>query len=85
MVRIRLRRAGRRKAPMYRIVVAESTTARDGRFIENIGTYNPRSKQYVVNVGRATYWLDVGARPSETTRGLLKRAGVNVQRRRGRP
>lgn len=76
--RIRLRRVGRKKQPEFRIVVAESTSPRDGRFIETIGHYRPREKPAVVQVDaeRARRWLAKGARPTETVRSLLKRAGV---------
>jgi small subunit ribosomal protein S16 len=63
---------------MYRIVVADSRSPRDGRFIEAIGHYNPRQNEggLHVNTARADYWLDVGAQPSDTVRSLLRRAGV---------
>ena len=78
MVRIRLRRVGRKKTPIYRIVIADSRSPRDGRFIETIGQYNPRIAEGGLNVevDRANYWLDVGAQPSDTVRSLLRRAGV---------
>ena len=79
MVRIRLRRVGRKKAPAYRIVVADSTSPRDGKFIEIIGQYAPRQsdeQKLNVDAARATYWLGVGAQPSDTVRSLLRRAGV---------
>jgi small subunit ribosomal protein S16 len=77
-VRIRLRREGRKKTPMYRIVVAESTFPRDGRFIEIIGQYQPRNGENALNlkVDRVNHWLDVGALPTDTVRSLLRRAGV---------
>ncbi|MGH7720525.1 MAG: 30S ribosomal protein S16 [Gemmatimonadaceae bacterium] len=77
-VRIRLRRVGRKKTPVYRIVVADSTSPRDGRFIENIGQYDPRRTDggLSVNAERASYWLGVGAQPSDTVRSLLRKAGV---------
>jgi small subunit ribosomal protein S16 len=76
--RIRLRRVGRKKQPEFRIVVAESTSPRDGRFIETIGHYRPREQPAVVEVDgdRARAWLAKGALPTETVRSLLKRAGV---------
>ena len=82
MVRIRLRRVGRKKAPVYRIVVADSQSPRDGKFIEIIGQYAPRQAQGGLNVdeGRANYWLNVGAQPSDTVRSLLCRAGVLKRR-----
>ncbi|MGI9076994.1 MAG: 30S ribosomal protein S16 [Gemmatimonadaceae bacterium] len=85
-VRIRLRRVGRKKNPMYRIVVAESTSPRDGRFIENIGQYAPRQAEggLTLNAERAGYWLDVGAQPSDTVRSLLRKAGVLKARHESR-
>lgn len=85
-VRIRLRREGNKKNPMYRIVVAESTMPRDGRFIEIIGTYQPRRAENasVVKTDRANYWLDVGAQPSDTVRSILRRAGVLKARHEAR-
>ena len=77
-VRIRLSRFGRKKTPFYRLVVADSRSPRDGRFIEQIGTYNPMTDPATVaiNEERALYWLGVGAQPSDTARGLLKKQGV---------
>ncbi len=76
--RIRLRRVGRKKQPEYRIVVAESTAARDGRFVESIGHYNPRTEPVTlaVDAEKARAWLAKGATPSLTVRSLFKRAGV---------
>ena len=81
-VRIRLRREGRKKSPSYRIVVTESTMPRDGRFIEIIGTYQPKLRENMVTLkaDRANHWLDVGAQPSDTVRSILRRAGVLKQR-----
>ncbi len=77
-VRIRLRRGGRKKAPFYRLVVADSKSPRDGKFLEIIGQYSPRQGEAAlnVNVDRALYWLEVGAQPSDTARSLLRKAGV---------
>jgi small subunit ribosomal protein S16 len=77
-VRIRLRRVGRKKAPVYRIVVADSKSPRDGKFIEIVGQYAPRETENSLNVNadRVNYWMDVGAQPSDTVRSLLRRAGV---------
>ena len=77
-VRIRLRRAGRKKQPTYRIVVADSRAARDGKFIEIVGQYAPRSPEGSVTLqeDRVNYWLDQGALPTDTVRSLLRRAGV---------
>jgi small subunit ribosomal protein S16 len=78
MVRIRLRRVGRKKTPIYRIVVADSRAPRDGRFIEIIGQYSPRQGEAAIDLktDRANYWLDHGAQPSDTVRSLLRRAGI---------
>jgi len=81
-VRIRLRREGRKKTPMYRIVVADSTAPRDGRFIEIIGQYQPRGGENAMNlkIDRVNYWMDHGALPTDTVRSLLRRAGVMKSR-----
>lgn len=85
MVRIRLRRIGRKNAPVYRIVVADSTSPRDGRFIEIIGQYAPRQEKSLnVDIARANHWLDAGAQPSDTVRSLLRRAGVLKTRHEAR-
>ncbi len=78
MVKIRLRRMGAKKAPFYRIVVADSRYPRDGRFIEEIGTYNPvvSPAELKVDVERAQAWIKTGAQPTETVRDLLKKAGA---------
>ena len=76
-VKIRLRRVGTKNVPCYRIVVADGRSPRDGRFIENIGTYDPRKgdgKTSAVNLERAKYWIGKGAQPSETVRSILKKA-----------
>src|SRR3954470_25040649 len=77
-VRIRLRRTGRKRAPMYRIVVADSRSPRDGKFIEIIGQYAPRQGENALNLQseRVNYWLDNGALPTDTVRSLLRRAGT---------
>ena len=78
MVKIRLRRVGAKKQPSYRIVVADARSPRDGRFIETIGIYNPRTEPETVKVEeeRALYWLGVGAQPSEPVARLLKKQGT---------
>ena len=78
MVKIRLRRMGAKKAPFYRIVVADSRYPRDGRFIAEIGTYNPvvNPAELKVDVDRAQAWIKTGAQPTETVRDLLKKAGA---------
>lgn len=76
-VKIRLRRMGAKKAPFYRIVVADSRYPRDGRNLEEIGYYNPLTEpaEIKIDVERANYWISVGAQPSDTVRALIKRAG----------
>lgn len=77
-VRIRLRREGRKKLPMYRIVVADKRAPRDGRFIEAIGTYRPKQENdsLTVDVDKAREWIAQGATPSDTVASLLKKAGI---------
>ena len=76
MVKIRLRRVGAKKAPYYRIIVADSRSPRDGRFIEELGTYDPNAEgeKIKVNMERAKYWIANGAQPTDTVRELLKKA-----------
>ena len=76
MVKIRLKRMGMKKKPFYRLVVTDSRSPRDGRFIEEIGYYNPVTEPAVIKFDeeRAKYWLSVGAQPTETTRSLLNKA-----------
>ena len=78
MVKIRLRRMGAKKAPYYRIVVADSRSPRDGRCIEEIGTYSPLTAPatVTVDVEKAQNWIKNGAQTTDTVRGLLKNAGV---------
>ena len=78
MVKIRLRRMGAKKAPYYRIVVADSRSHRDGRCIEEIGAYNPLTEPATITVDseKAKTWIQNGAQPTDTVRGLLKKAGV---------
>ncbi len=77
-VKIRLRRMGAKKAPFYRIVVADSRYPRDGRFIEEIGTYNPVAKPTEVKVDaeKAKQWIANGAQPTDTVKAILKKEGV---------
>ena len=78
MVKIRLRRMGAKMAPFYRVVVADARSPRDGRCIEEIGTYNPLTNPAVVSIDveKAQNWIKNGAQPTDTVRGLLKKAGV---------
>ena len=77
-VKIRLKRMGMKKKPFYRVVVADVASPRDGRFIEEIGYYNPVSDvdSLKINEERAKYWIGTGAQPTDTVRGLLKKGGV---------
>lgn len=81
-VKIRLTRMGRKKKPFYRIVVTDSRAPRDGRYIENIGHYNPVENPPVIQINEesANYWLDQGAKPSDTVRSLMKKEGVLFRR-----
>ena len=76
MVKIRLRRMGAKKAPFYRVVVADSRYPRDGRFIEEIGIYNPQTDpaEIKIDVAKAEEWMKKGAQPTDTVRALLKKA-----------
>ena len=78
MVKIRLKRMGMKKKPFYRLVVTDSRNPRDGRFIEEVGYYNPVAEpvELTINDERAKYWIGVGAQPTDTVRGLLKKGGV---------
>ena len=79
MVKIRLKRMGAKKAPFYRVVVADSRYPRDGRFIEEIGTYNPMTDPAEVNIDaeKAVEWIKKGAQPTDTVRALLKTCGID--------
>ncbi|MBE6621523.1 MAG: 30S ribosomal protein S16 [Clostridia bacterium] len=77
-VKMRLRRMGQKKAPFYRIVVADSRSPRDGRFIEQIGHYNPMTDpaEVVIDAEKATKWIKNGAQPTDTVRALLKKQNI---------
>ena len=77
-VKIRLRRMGAKKAPFYRVVVADSRYPRDGRFIEEIGTYNPLPEptEFKVDAHKAKKWIANGAQPTDTVKALLKKNGI---------
>ncbi|NTV01187.1 MAG: 30S ribosomal protein S16 [Chlorobiaceae bacterium] len=87
MVKIRLKRAGRKKMPFYQIVAADGRSPRDGKFLEVIGHYNPTAKPHAVTIekDRVAYWLNVGAQPTATVRSLIRGTGLlhemNLQRR----
>ena len=78
MLKIRLRRVGGKKQPSYRIFVAESTAPRDGKFVENVGFYNPRTEPETIKVkeDRVLYWLSVGAQPTDSLNRLLNKIGT---------
>jgi small subunit ribosomal protein S16 len=77
-VKIRLKRMGAKKAPFYRVVVADSRYPRDGRFIEEVGTYNPMTEPAEVKIDaeKAKKWIANGAQPTDTVKGLLKKANI---------
>ncbi len=77
-VKIRLRRMGAKKSPFYRVVVADSRYPRDGRFIEEIGTYNPMANpsEIKIDADKAKQWIDNGAQPTDSVKSLLKRSGI---------
>ncbi len=77
-VKIRLARHGAKKRPFYRIVVADSESPRDGRFLEKVGTYNPLTDpaRITLDAERIKYWMDKGAIPTDTVRSILKKEGV---------
>lgn len=81
MVKIRLARLGDKKSPFYRVVVADQRRARDGKFIEVIGTYNPltQPEEVKIDLERANYWVKNGAQPTDTVRVLLKKVASKEQ------
>jgi small subunit ribosomal protein S16 len=89
-VKLRLRRVGKKKQPVYKLVAADSRSPRDGKFLEDIGLYNPLTKPHTIEIKeeRALYWLDKGAQPSDTVKSLLKQKGITLKRellRKGLP
>ncbi len=83
MVRLRLKRMGNRHRPFYRLTAIDQRKQRDGRFVEELGTFNPllkdEGKQIQLDLPRVAYWLSVGAQPSRTVAGLIRRAGLKPQ------
>ena len=75
-VKMRLRRMGKKKAPTYRVVIADSRSPRDGRFIEEIGHFNPRSDELKIDAEKAKTWLKNGAQPTDTVKALLKKSNI---------
>ena len=75
-VKMRLRRMGAKKAPTYRVIIADSRSPRDGRFIEEIGYFNPRTDEIKIDAEKAKTWIKNGAQPTDTVRALLKKVDV---------
>ena len=76
MLKLRLKRTGKKKAPSYRVVVMENTTRRDGRPIDEVGFYNTITKQSKLDTSKIVKWLEVGVKPTETVASLLKKANI---------
>ena len=76
MLKLRLKRTGRKRLPSYRLVIMENTTRRDGRPIEEVGYYNPLTKQYKFDVEKIQKWLNYGVKPTQTVINLLKKAEI---------
>lgn len=81
-VKLRLRRMGKKKQPMYKVVAADSRSPRDGKFLESVGSYNPLTNPHTVELleDRIFYWLNVGAQPTDTVRSLLRQKGILMKR-----
>lgn len=81
-VKLRLRRMGKKRQPIYKVVAADARSPRDGKFIEAIGLYNPKTEPAEINIQeeRALYWLGVGAIPTDTVRNILKKSGILLKR-----
>lgn len=81
-VKLRLRRMGKKRQPIYKVVAADSRSPRDGKFLEAIGNYNPKANPHFVEIkeDRALYWLRVGAQPTDTVRSLLRQTGITLKR-----
>jgi small subunit ribosomal protein S16 len=76
MLKLRLKRTGKKRSPFYRLVIMENTFRRDGRPIEELGYYNPMTKQYKFNTDKIKKWLSYGVKPTETVLSLLKKADI---------
>jgi len=81
-VKLRLRRMGKKKQPIYKIVAADSRSPRDGKFIEAVGLYNPLTNPHTIDLkeDRINYWLDNGAQPTDTVFSLFRQKGINLKR-----
>ena len=75
-VKMRLRRMGAKKAPTYRVIVADSRSPRDGRFIEELGHFDPRSNELKIDAEKAKKWISNGAQPTDTVKALLKKSNI---------
>jgi small subunit ribosomal protein S16 len=76
MLKLRLKRTGKKRSPSYRLVIMENTSRRDGRPVEEVGYYNPITKQYKFDAEKIKKWLKYGAKPTQTVSGLLKKAEI---------
>ena len=76
MLKLRLKRIGRKRAPSYRLVIIENSARRDGRSVEEVGYYNPISKQYYLDTDKIKKWLDCGVQPTKTVANLLKKVDI---------
>jgi len=81
-VKLRLRRMGKKKQPIYKIVAADARSPRDGKFLEAVGIYNPLTNPHTIDLkeDRINYWLDKGAQPTDTVNSLLRQKGINLKR-----
>ena len=81
-VKLRLRRMGKKKQPIYKVVAADARSPRDGKFLEAVGIYNPLTNPHTIDLkeDRINYWLDNGAQPTDTVNSLLKQTGINLKR-----
>ena len=81
-VKLRLRRMGKKKQPIYKVVAADARSPRDGKFLEAVGIYNPLTNPHTIDLKeeRINYWLDKGAQPTDTVNSLLKQKGINLKR-----
>ncbi len=81
-VKLRLRRMGKKKQPIYKVVAADSRSPRDGKFLEAIGVYNPLTDPHTIDIkeDRALYWLNAGAQPTDTVKSLLRQKGITLKR-----
>jgi small subunit ribosomal protein S16 len=81
-VKLRLRRMGKKKQPIYKVVAADARSPRDGKFLEAVGVYNPLTNPHTVDLkeDRINYWLDHGAQPTDTVKSLLSQKGINLKR-----